>query len=185
MYWIQLDTKSYTDGFGKAKEEAGFRKSYDPTAYCNTFNLHGGLHLFLGYVGDLHKRVKGASGIIDAIADTITREKRLPLYVAEGTSRAKLAKINSVPYLRHCYEKLMACTGNVFVFGHSASANDAHIYSALFGSKIEVLYFGVYKPTDESVRLIESQLSMFQKLHKRKVDYVLYDAGSANVWGDL
>jgi hypothetical protein len=49
----------------------------------------------------------GPTGVIDAIAETITRYKRLPVYVAEGTSIGKLAHIYSLPYLRHCYEKAL------------------------------------------------------------------------------
>ena len=58
----------------------------------------------------------GPTGVIDAIAETITRYKRLPVYVAEGTSIGKLAHIYSLPYLRHCYEKLCSSSGPFFVY---------------------------------------------------------------------
>lgn len=47
----------------------------------------------------------GHTGVIDAIAETITKESRLPIYVAEGKSINKLRKIYSIEYLTHCYER--------------------------------------------------------------------------------
>ncbi|GAB5376542.1 MAG: hypothetical protein AcusKO_30040 [Acuticoccus sp.] len=60
-----------------------------------------------------------------------------------------MAKINAVPYLRHCYETLHSATGALFVFGRSAQDQDRHIYDAIFSSEtIEHLYFGVFDPAD-------------------------------------
>lgn len=182
LYWIQLNTKDYNDGFGLGSEAGGFRGPFKSEAYCNTYNLHGGLHLFMDDVGDVQKRVMGQSGIIDAIAETITEQKLLPLYVAEGTWQAKLAKINSIAYLRYGLDRLRNCSGNIFIFGHSAHDTDTHIYTALFSSNIEHLYFGLYKPNDDSVRSYDAQLSRFQKLSKKNIQYSFYDAQSANVW---
>lgn len=183
LYWIQLDTKGYTDGFGLGIEAGGFRGPFKPGAYCNTYNLHGGLHLFLDEIGDVQKRLMGHTGIIDAIAQSITQQKRLPLYVAEGTWQAKLKKINSIAYLRHCLDKLRASGGNVFICGHSAAENDSHIYTSLFSSNIEHLYFGVYKPSEDRLKGIDSELAKYQKLGAKGIPYSFYDAESANVWG--
>jgi Domain of unknown function (DUF4917) len=119
--------------------------------------------------------------VIDAIASTITQAMRLPLYVAEGTSVQKLARIYSVPYLRHCYEMLQASENAFFVYGHSASANDAHIYDALFKSAISHIYFCVHQPTAD-VAAIDGELARFQKRNGSKVAYTLVDAETANVW---
>jgi hypothetical protein len=62
----------------------------------------------------------------------------MPLYVAEGTSPRKLAHIYSVPYLRHCYERLRDSSGSFFVYGHSAGTNHAHICDALFNGGVSI-----------------------------------------------
>src|SRR5580693_372543 len=112
MYWITLeDTRRFQDGFGLGDEENGFLGPFKVAAHCNVHYLHGGLHLFLADDGEIEKRLKRAQGLIEAITGTIANERRLPLYVAEGTSIAKLRKINSNKYLTYCSDKLRRATG--------------------------------------------------------------------------
>jgi hypothetical protein len=133
--------------------------------------VHGGLHLFLTSDYEVEKRVATPAALIDAIAETIGQGERFPVYVAEGTSAAKLQRINSIPYLKQCYQHLRESNGIFFVYGHSAGDNDTHIYNALFKSKIDHLYFCIYKPTTESLTEMNAQLSYFQKLNGSKIDY--------------
>lgn len=183
LYWVTLDdTKQFRDGFGLAEKRNGFLWHFKTDAHCNVYNLHGGLHLFKTEEDELEKRIDEGGGVIDAIALTVTQTKRLPLYVAEGTSIQKLARIHAVPYLRHCYEKLRTAENAFFVYGHSASTNDAHIYDALFKSNISHLYFCVHKPTAD-VDAINGELARYQKRNGSKIEYSLVDAETANVWG--
>jgi hypothetical protein len=182
LYWVMLeDTRRFQDGFGLAEDRNGFRWPFKTDAHCNVYNLHGGLHLFRTENDEVEKRIDQGSGVIDAIASTITKAKRLPLYVAEGTSIQKLSRIHSVPYLRHCYEKLQESEDAFFVYGHSASANDAHIYDALFKSRISHLFFCVHKPTAD-VPAIDGELARYQKRSGSKTGYTLVDAETAGVW---
>lgn len=182
LYWVQLDiARDFKDGFGLGEEHAGFRGPFREAAYCNIYNVHGGLHLFKTAEGDVEKRLMGASGVIDAIAQTITQAKRLPVYVAEGTSQKKMAKINSIPYLRHCYDQLGSRQGILFVYGHSAAPNDAHIYRALFKSSIDHLYFCIHTPT-ANADAIAGELARYKRLYSSIVDYTLVDSVSARVW---
>jgi len=108
LYWVILQRgANFSDGFGLGVEANGFLGPF----YCNIFNVHGGLHLFRKPDDDVEKCLMGTTGVIDAIAKVITEGKRFPIYVAEGTSSAKLSRINSIPYLKHCYEILQASTG--------------------------------------------------------------------------
>jgi len=182
LYWVLVDADTFSDGFGLGTEANGFRGPFMEQAYCNIYNVHGGLHLFKRADGDVEKRIRGPSGVIDAIATSITEGKRLPLYVAEGTSSAKLGKINSVPYLRHCYDQLSDSAGNFFIYGHSASQNDAHIYRALFTSRdLNHLYFFIHQPT-ANLQAIDGELARYQRLYASHVDYIFVDAESARVW---
>jgi hypothetical protein len=125
----------------------------------------------------VEKRIAGPTGVIDAIAQTITTDKRFPIYVAEGTSPAKLARIKSNDYLSHCYEKVGASVGSFFVFGHSADPNDAHIYQALFRSKIKHLYFCIYQPTDDKIETISGELARYKERMGSEIGYI--DQGEA------
>jgi Domain of unknown function (DUF4917) len=111
----------------------------------------------------------------------LLKDKRLPLYVAEGTSPRKLAHIYSVPYLRHCYERLRDSSGSFFVYGHSAGTNDAHIYDALFSSKIEQLFFCIHRPTAK-LEDIDGELARYKKRNSSEVDYTFVDSETAHVW---
>jgi uncharacterized protein DUF4917 len=183
LYWVILEnTKQFKDGFGLAEDRDGFRWPFKTNAHCNVYNLHGGLHLFKTANDEVEKRIDQGDGVIDAIASTITASKRLPLYVAEGTSVQKLARIYSVPYLRHCYQRLEDSENAFFVYGHSASPNDAHIYDALFKSDISHLYFCVHKPTTTNVDELNGELSRHQKRNGSNIEYTLVDSETASVW---
>jgi hypothetical protein len=182
LYWATLnDTDTFRDGFGLGKQENGFIGPFKLEANCNIFNIHGGLHLFKTHLGEMQKQLMGATGVIDAIAETITKSKRMPIYVAEGTCAAKLAKINSISYLRHCFQTLSTGAGYFFVYGHSAAVNDAHVYRALFTSKIEHLYFFIHKPSAK-LNEIDGALARYKRLWNSKIDYSFVDAESAHVW---
>lgn len=183
LNWVGLSDEAHlTDGFGLGQKRNGFQGPFKAEAYCKVYNLHGGLHLFRNGP-DVEKRIAGASGVIDAIAQTITTGKRFPLYVAEGTSAAKMQRIKANNYLSHCYEKLGAVTGPFFVFGHSADPNDAHIYNALFRSKISHLYFCIYQPTDEKIKTVSGELARYRERVGSKVNYTFVDSESAHLWG--
>jgi hypothetical protein len=182
LYWTILGkTNEFRDGFGLGKENNGYLGPFKSDAHCNIYNLHGGLHLFRTADDFVEKRLMGSSGVIDAIAETITQEKRLPLYVAEGSSIAKLAHIYAMPYLRHCYQRLGKSSGAFFIYGHSASTNDAHIYDALFNSDISHLYFCVHQPTTK-IEDIDGELARYKRRNGSKVDSTFVDSETAKVW---
>jgi hypothetical protein len=182
LNWVSLSDEGHlTDGFGLGEKRNGFQGPFKKDAYCKVYNLHGGLHLFRNGT-DVEKRIAGPTGVIDAIAQTITVGKRFPLYVAEGTSPAKMERIKANNYLSHCYEMLGGSTGSFFVFGHSADPNDAHIYNALFRSKIMHLYFCVYQPTDEKIKAVGGELARYKVRAGSKIDYTFVDSESAHVW---
>lgn len=185
LYWVILEQGRLRDGFGLGETSANgrFRGPFREDAYCSVFNIHGGLHLFQDNVGDVHKALNGGEGVISTIANEITIRRRLPIYVAEGTWQSKLKKINSIGYLRHCLQALRQNTATVFIYGHSAAANDTHIYDAIFRSEAGHVYFGVYEPNDEKARLLDGQLARYSRIAGNRVHYTLYDSGTANVWG--
>ncbi|PYD60384.1 hypothetical protein CFR72_15860 [Gluconacetobacter entanii] len=182
LYWVNLEKCRLADGFGLGESEGYFRGPFIEGAYCNLYNLHGGLHLFETDDGGIIKALDTGMGVIATISDTIINKRRLPLYVAEGTSSQKMRKINSVAYLRYCYDTLRWNSCSIFVYGHSADENDAHIYRAIFGSKAKHLYFGVYKPNPEKINIFDGLLSKYQKTVGSHLEYTFFDSETAKVW---
>lgn len=182
LYWVQMENqRDFKDGFGLGEEQIGFRGPFHPDAHCNVYNLHGGLHLFKTSTNDVEKRIATSGNIIEEITDTIRNQKRLPLYVAEGTSDKKLAKIKSVPYLFHCLDTLGSSAGNIFIYGHSASENDAHIYRSVFLSQLEKIYFCIHRATTD-VNSINGNLQMYKAREDSEIEIVFVDSETAHVW---
>jgi hypothetical protein len=180
LYWVMINSDRLGDGFYQASDADGFRGPFQEDARCNVYNIHGGLHLFLRDDGGTEKRLAGADGGIDAIAKTISEDKRYPIYVTEGTTQAKQKSIASVPYLLRCYQRLKESSGCFFVYGHSADDTDAYIYNALFRSNISHLYYCIY---DQSkLAELDGRLANYQKSNKSNVGYTFVDSTSAGVW---
>jgi len=183
LYWSNLEALGLTDGFGLAEVLPGgrLRSPFRENAYCSLFNLHGGLHLFEGPDDVLMKAIDFGEGVVETVA-RIIRDGKLPLYVAEGTSSQKERKVNSVPYLRHCFAKLRDTADTLFVYGHGAAENDAHVYRAIFGVNRPHVYFGIYQPNDNKLAALDGELAKYQHLGGMNVPYSFYDAESAHVW---
>jgi hypothetical protein len=182
LHWVRLqDTRKFMDGFGLGDDNGEFRGPFSERARCNVFNIHGGLHLFADPDGRVRKRI-GEPAIIEAISKTIVQDNRLPLYIAEGTSLQKLSKIFGSPYLRHCFDKIDACEGPFFIFGHSADRNDEHIYDKIFRSNIEHLYYCIHEPTAAKVAERNAELVRYKTLAGSEVEFTFVDSALANVW---
>jgi hypothetical protein len=182
LYWVNLERRLLSDGFGLGSQIGSFHGPFAEEAYCHLYNLHGGLHLFDDGTGGIIKAIDTGSGVIATITETIAARGQLPVYVAEGTSPQKMRKINSVAYLRHCYDTLRSNAAAMFVYGHSADENDAHIYRAIFGSEAKHVYFGVYKPDDSNLKVLDGLLAKYQKTAGSGAEYTFFDSESAKVW---
>ena len=183
LYWVILKVggNRFSDGFGLGTENNGFR-TFQEGAHCNTYYLHGALHLFLGEQRETMKRIVTTSTIINDIANTIRSRRQLPLFVAEGMSSQKMATINSVPYLHHAYAKFSKLTDSLFVYGHSLADNDRHIYDAIFDARApeRKLYVCVYSP-DTNLQSSIEKLAPFQARNK-KIEVTYVDAGTVKLW---
>lgn len=184
LYWVNLEKRLLSDGFGLGSQNGSFHGPFAEEAYCHLYNLHGGLHLFDDGAGQIIKAIDTGAGVIATITDTIANHDRFPVYVAEGTSAQKMRKINSVAYLRHCYDTLRRNAAAIFVYGHSADENDAHIYRAVFGSDAKHIYFGVYKPDEGKLRALDGLLAKFQRTAGSNAEYTFFDSESAKVWDE-
>lgn len=92
-----------------------------------------------------------------------------------------MTRIKASDYLSRCYDKLGKSTGSLFVFGHSAEPNDAHIYDAIFKSKVAHVYFCAYQPTDEKIKIISGELARYKERAGSKIPYTFVDSESCHV----
>jgi hypothetical protein len=182
LSWVVITSGGkFGDGFFSAKDVDGFRGPFLEDRHCNVYNIHGGLQLFVRNDGELDKRLAGADGGIDAIGQTIAQQNRFPLYVAEGSTGSKQRRISESRYLTLCFQRLKESSGCFFVYGSSVGDNDAHIYEALFRSKITRLYFCIYDQSE--LPSIEGKLANHQKSTGSNIPYTFVDSKSAGVWG--
>jgi Domain of unknown function (DUF4917) len=135
----------------------------------------------LGEEFETQKLIKGNGSIMDRIEATILAKRQLPMFIAEGTAAQKKSKIYSIPYLRNAYENLQNGTGSLFVFGHSVSTQDEHVYDAIFESDITKFVFCVHGPQD-GWNQVRENLARFTA-RRGDIEFLYVDAASANVWG--
>lgn len=152
--------------------------------------LHGALHLFdSGAELKKYTWVRTNVPLVDQARAAIAADA-YPLFVAEGTSAKKKAKIRHNAYL---YQGFKQFTRNMeepkpcmFIFGHSLAENDDHILKRIGKGRLKKLYVGIYgDPLDVVNQTIMQRAQALAGLRHEKwpLEVVFYDAASANVWG--
>lgn len=152
--------------------------------------LHGALHLFdSGAELKKYTWIRKGVPLVEQARAAIAADA-YPLFVAEGTSAKKKAKIRHNAYLYQGFKQL---TANVkqgkhcfFIFGHSLAENDDHILNRLARGRFPKLYVGIYGDplTPDNQRIIARANALAAaRHHKSPLEVAFYDAASANVWG--
>jgi hypothetical protein len=77
---------------------------------------------------------------------------------------------------------MVSLNGSLFIFGHAASDNDAHIYDAICRSKVEKVFVFVHDPENNLAGMRE-RLARYAERNKN-IEWSYADAGSAKVWVD-
>ena len=152
--------------------------------------LHGALHLFdSGAELKKYTWVRTNVPLVDQARAAIAVDA-YPLFVAEGTSAKKKAKIRHNAYL---YQGFKQFTANVkqgqhcmFIFGHSLAANDDHILVRIGRGRFKKLYVGIFGDplTDDNQRIMaRAQELAAMRPANWQLGVEFYDAASASVWG--
>ena len=194
LYWVQMHTEEMKspesdDGFRKSEDDldAGYvvwepGQSHDQ----NMWFLHGALHVFdTGTEVQKYTWVNTGIPLIDQIRDALSRGY-FPLFVAEGTSAEKLARIRHSDYLAKAYRSFTEIGGALFVLGHSLATNDEHYLKRIERGKVRYLYVGLHgSPTTTSNQAIISRASAMASVRSagRPLDVLFYDSATAHVWG--
>ena len=153
--------------------------------------LHGALHLFdAGNELQKFTWVRTSAPLIDQARVAIEANK-FPLFVAEGSSDQKKAKIRHNAYLYQGFKQLTRNAAErrncFFIHGHSLAGNDDHILKRLGKGKFEKLYVSVFGDPEAAgnTNVIAKAQRIAQLRHPRHpMQLSFYDARSANVWGN-
>ena len=144
--------------------------------------LHGALHLF--DAGSELKKYTWKDTNVPLLqqARTAMDREMFPLFVAEGESHKKLAKIKHYAYLHHCYKSFSRVMEekkqSLFVYGHSLAENDEHILRKIVEGKIEKIFVSVRKKNQQVIDKAQSLV-----LRRESLDVNFFDAETAEVWG--
>lgn len=152
--------------------------------------LHGALHLFdSGSELKKYTWVRKGVPLVEQAREAIDHNA-YPLFVAEGTSAQKKAKIRHNAYL---YQGFKQFTANVktsthcfFIFGHSLAENDDHILTRIARGKFRKLYVGIYGDpiSADNQRIINRANELAAQRHENSpLSVAFYDAATAEVWG--
>jgi hypothetical protein len=109
-----------------------------------------------------------------------------PLFVAEGESKAKLARIRHSEYLARGLRSLKEVPGTLVVYGHSLAENDEHVFGRVAKGKIKQLFIGLYgNPESRENRILSKRAHDLTALRGDRLPLAVefFDATSAHVWG--
>lgn len=197
LYWAVMQSEiepqvSSDDAFRRSESGEGEYVSWEPenTDYQKLYYLHGALHIFDSQI-EVQKYTWAGTGLrlIDQIRDALDRGL-YPLFVAEGETQQKYARIRHSDFLDKAYRSLMRLGakktgGSMFVYGHSLAANDEHILRGIVKSCIDQLFVSIYGDPEmvENKRIIKRARQMAADRNKGpKLEVDFYDSSSVIVW---
>jgi uncharacterized protein DUF4917 len=193
LYWALMQEELEP----QLKADDGFRTPDDgPQDYVSwevektdqqsVFYLHGALHIF-----DAETEIKKYTWIntgiplIDQIREALNNGL-YPLFVAEGESKQKLARIKHNEFLSRAYRSFAKIGGALYVYGHSMAPNDEHIIRLIEKNRVGQLHIALYgNPLSEANQRIVDRALKIQKARpaKRPIEVSFFDAATAHVWG--
>lgn len=185
LYWAtMLNPSVTTDGFGDTEDslDEGYVVYRNSGSYRIHY-LHGALHYYDD--GDEIKKRTYTHTDIPLVAQIRSSldEGKYPIFVSEGTSSQKMAKIIHNGYLNSCYKSLKNIGGDLVIFGTTLESNDEHILRAILNSSVKNIYLGVSsleKGRDFELKVDEYNKTAFEK---KKKTLHLYDYQTVDVWG--
>lgn len=171
-----------TDGFHN-DESDGYVVFGNDSSNQEIFYLHGALHIF-DKKSSIIKNTFSRTDIPLKEQTLQNLEKDIyPIFVSEGTSEQKKAKIIHNAYLNHCYKSLGnigSKNSSLIIFGTLLKTNDSHIRDAILRNKVKNIYFGI-----SSDKNIEELLEFKEQLEKAKYpkNVYFYNYKTVSVWG--
>ena len=202
LYWTLMhDDMGFDDPIDLAANDGFGRDEDTEPEYVNWMGesgahgqrvhyLHGALHLFdAGAELQKYTWVNTGKPLLEQAREAMGANK-FPLFVAEGKSNQKLAKIKHSAYLHHSYKSFSSQMAQrndaLFIFGHSLADNDQHVLKKITRGKIGQVYVGLYgdpnSPGNKQIRGAATALA-HSRDDRVALDVAFFDAASAQVWG--
>jgi len=152
--------------------------------------LHGALHLFdAGAELQKYTWVNTGKPLLEQAREAMS-ENKFPLFVAEGKSNQKLAKIKHSAYLHHSYKSFSSQMAQrndaLFIFGHSLADNDQHVLKKIARGKIPQIYVGLYgDPGSDENKQVQNAANALahSRSNQAPLGVEFFDSASAEVWG--
>jgi hypothetical protein len=192
LYWAIMQEEllpevSLDDGF--RTPDAGPSEyvtwEVEKTDKQSVFYLHGALHIFdAGHEVQKYTWVNTGIRLIDQIRSAL-EQGLYPLFVAEGDSARKLARIKHSDFLARSYRSFAKIAGTLVVFGHSFADNDAHILQRIRRGRIAQLLVGVHGDPESTAnkRLIREAKGLANgRPDKHPLMVEFFDSASVEVW---
>ncbi|MBY3378127.1 DUF4917 family protein [Rhizobium laguerreae] len=203
LYWALMhEDNPYRPKLGMTTNDGFGNDEDDPTAdyvvwqgetaahSAKVHFLHGALHLFdAGTELQKYTWVRTNARLVDQARSAIGSNK-FPLFVSEGTSKQKRAKIRHNAYLYQGLKQLVANTQQpkvcFFIHGHSLAENDDHLLKRLGAGRFQKLYVSLFgdpaSPTNREIIARANALSLLRR-SSSPLEVEFHDAASAKVWG--
>lgn len=202
LYWTLMhDDMGFDDPIDLAANDGFGRDEDTEPEYVNWMGesgahgqrvhyLHGALHLFdAGAELQKYTWVNTGKPLLEQAREAMGSNK-FPLFVAEGKSNQKLAKIKHSAYLHHSYKSFSSQMAQrndaLFIFGHSLADSDQHVLKKIARGKIGQVYVGLYgdpdSPGNKQIRSAATALA-HSRDDRVSLDVAFFDAASARVWG--
>jgi hypothetical protein len=204
LYWALMHEPIFGDDL-QLDHDDGFRKDPDDLdaeyviwhgeTYAHMQNVHyvhGAMHLFdAGAELQKYTWVNTGKALVEQ-ANEAMNGGLFPVFVAEGASHQKLAKIKHSAYLHHNFKSLCsACAQGaksaLFVFGHSLADNDRHIFDRIGRSQLGHLFVSLFGPptsdVNKAIRANADRIVRLRGDHKMPLRLDFFQAETAEVWG--
>lgn len=185
LYWSHLENRIHVDIVDYFWQPD---HRFDPTdvSLRSTLStpihyLHGAVHLWQDDDNENGKWVNADGGNLLSIATNYSaKSSRRPLFVSEGTSKAKVRTIQRSPYLSFCLDSLAHDDANTVIFGHSLSTQDQHIIDAVNGGPKRKVAVSIH-PSGNPEKVIAEKVRIQQSLDRHKLYF--YDS-TTHPFGD-
>lgn len=150
----------------------------------STYYIHGAMHIFSDG-SDIEKLSYANLGVplAEQVKQAIDQD-RFPVFISEGSTEHKLARIKKNGYLSRTFSSLKSIKGNLFIFGHSIRDEDDHVFDFINqNNRTLKIFIGLFgEPSEPHNQVIINKVERWRKCYPSKI-FELYDSASVDVWG--
>lgn len=189
VYWAaMLGNKSHGRWFKDcflptifSEDWKSLRDNYGAAGTTLFFYPHGNLVLTRkDFVLERKVNSSDYNNLLDSILDRWVDESEIPLFVCEGTKKAKEQTISESSYLRCVFREVLPDIGSsLVVYGWGMAEQDEHIIEQIKRAGIKRIAISVYQNDETYMEHVRRVLKPFNL-----AECVFFDAESAGCWNN-